>query len=212
VQVDKRIFDLVPLASKLAFRKVSFSMSIIGDGPQADELRRAIASIPAAAKCVRFLGWLPNERVLSLLSEHDVLVLVSEAEGSPIALLEAMALGVVPVVTDLPGHREVVHDGKTGFVVAVGNIDEMVSRIADLALNPGKLRQMSYHAWEAVQRDFSMEVAIARLAELLDLICELPTPDPTSLPKLSVQNRMSKWGIPHFLQGLKRRCLQQELH
>jgi glycosyltransferase involved in cell wall biosynthesis len=68
---------------------------------------------------VRFLGWLPDVR--AALGAADLFVLPSAGEGLSNALLEAMASGLVPVVSPIPANLELVGDGRTGFVVDLGD-------------------------------------------------------------------------------------------
>lgn len=86
---------------------------VVGDGPERDCLEKMAASLELRG--VRFEGHVDDVR--PYLMAADVFVLPSSQEGLSIALLEAMAAGLVPVVSDLPGHHDLVKDGLTGFVI-----------------------------------------------------------------------------------------------
>jgi len=92
---------------------------IAGSGPMQDELLE-LANEPDLESRVTFLGFTPD--VASWLQAADGFVLASQWEGLPIALLEASACAVPAVATNVPGTREVVADGVTGFLAESGNV------------------------------------------------------------------------------------------
>src|SRR5262249_56647593 len=85
---------------------------------------------------------------------HDVLVLPSRAEGLSVATVEAMIAGVVPVVSDLAGMREIVDGTGTGIRLPVGDIGGFVDAIASLARDRARLDAMSAAAPAFVQARF----------------------------------------------------------
>lgn len=83
----------------------------IGDG----ELRGELEA-PPAPRNIRVTGWRSRAEVYRELAQSDVFVLPSLWEGMPLALIEAQALGLPAVVSDVTGNRDVVRNGATGFV------------------------------------------------------------------------------------------------
>lgn len=209
VQVQKRILDLVSLIEALSVKGVDFTLSVIGDGPQRAELEQRLTK-SLAARQVRLLGWLPSEKALEELAACDVQLLISEYEGQPISVLEAMGSEVVPVVTDLPGMREVIRDGVNGFLLPVGNMDAFASVLARLASNREKLRCMARNARESLPEKARMDVAIRDFAKLLDEASHMPLP--RAMPPAYTPTRMDRLHIPQFMQELKRRWLGQSVY
>jgi glycosyltransferase involved in cell wall biosynthesis len=78
----------------------------------------------------------PGDRVSQLLPAFDVFLLTSRAEGAPTVVLEAMACAVPVVATDVGSMREIVEDGRTGFVVRRGRVEPLVSAIEKLLRSP----------------------------------------------------------------------------
>jgi N,N'-diacetylbacillosaminyl-diphospho-undecaprenol alpha-1,3-N-acetylgalactosaminyltransferase len=114
-------------------------------------------------------GW--QNDVLPWLAITDVFVLPSYyREGIPVTVLEAMAMGLPVVATDVPGCREAVVAGETGFLVPPRNVDELVQAIRKLVEDPALRRRMGQAGRaRAVQR-----FAIERItAQYLDLYAEL---------------------------------------
>lgn len=152
VQLQKRVLDLAPLAVDLSRRGVNFELHIIGDGPERS-LLLAKLDRPELSGRIRFWGWLDWDLVSKRLRELDVIVLPSDSEGLPIALLEAMGHGLVPVVSDIrSGITELIMDHKNGYLVPVGNTSAFADRLEALAQDRLCLRAMSGSAWETSQK------------------------------------------------------------
>jgi glycosyltransferase involved in cell wall biosynthesis len=156
VQEQKRVMDFVPLVAELAKRDVSFELKLIGDGPDRAELQNAFTKA-GLTNYVEFLGWLTTARVKEELRGLDVFALLSDYEGLPVALLEAMAFGVAPVVTNTEsGNTQLVRDGENGYVVAVGNIQAFSEHIESLARDRDTLKSIGRAAWQTSQ-EYSIE-------------------------------------------------------
>jgi len=111
---------------------------LVGDGEQEKELR-SLAEKLKIKDAVRFTGKLPNVKVLDHLSQADVYVSTSLSDGQSISLLEAMATGTFPVVTDIDANREWVENGKNGFLCSVSDSNDLAEKIVR-ALLDDKLR------------------------------------------------------------------------
>ncbi|SHJ30867.1 Glycosyltransferase involved in cell wall bisynthesis [Desulfatibacillum alkenivorans DSM 16219] len=168
---QKRIMDLAALAEKLEQRHVPYSLTIIGGGPQAEELKKALAT-QIKKGVVTMTGTLPNDQVLRHLVEHDALVLTSGFEGTPVSLLEAMAAGCVPVVTDIPsGIPELVEDGVNGFCVPVGDMETFAKRLEFLAHDPELRTKLADQARESIRGSrFSLENVAQAYLDLFDIM------------------------------------------
>lgn len=97
---------------------------------------------------VRFLGPQPYDRFLSLLHASDVFVCVGEADLLASTLLEAMAVGLVPVLSDLPAYREVIADGENGVLLDPVTPATLGGALVDVAGRLGPLRA----TWGAANR------------------------------------------------------------
>ena len=93
---------------------------IAGDGPERDSLEREVKKLNVNSS-VRFLGRVPHEEMPNLLTQADIYVSTSLHDGTSVSLLEAMATGTFPIVTDIPSNQEWIHDGKNGFLVSSEN-------------------------------------------------------------------------------------------
>ncbi|MFI4915522.1 MAG: glycosyltransferase [Phycisphaerales bacterium JB060] len=122
---QKRVGVLLRLASVLEERNVSHEIRFVGDGPAAGEVQNHLASRPSATRLP------PADR--AQMREHlrwaDAMLLASRYEGLSIAMLEAMAAGVVPIVTRVrSGAAEAVESGVNGLLLDANGEDDAVAR------------------------------------------------------------------------------------
>ncbi len=91
------------------------TLALIGDGPEAGRLRALAAALRITAR-VRFAGEVPE--AARLFPAFDVFASPARKEGLPLAVVEAMALGLPVVASDIPAHREVLGEDYAGLVAA----------------------------------------------------------------------------------------------
>ena len=96
-------------------------------------------------------GLLKQEQIPEFWERQDIMITCSEKEGHSISQVEAMASGAVPVITDTSGARDDVNDGYNGYVVGVGQIEELVDKIMYLSAHREKLTQMGKNAYETIK-------------------------------------------------------------
>jgi glycosyltransferase involved in cell wall biosynthesis len=89
---------------------------VAGDGPEREELEKEAKNL-RIEDFVQFLGRIPHDAMLNLLSQTDIYVSTSLHDGTSVSLLEALGSGAFPVVTDIPSNREWISDGENGFLV-----------------------------------------------------------------------------------------------
>ena len=116
------------------------TLDLIGDGPERARLQSLIESLGLTAS-VRMEGWIDHAKLGPRLRESDLFVFPSIREFGGGAVLEAMALGVPPVVLDHGGPPELVPPG-TGFVLPMTTRDDIITRLRDLLLNVQTQREM----------------------------------------------------------------------
>ncbi len=94
----------------------NFELTLVGGG-DLEAWVRDFTSRNALADKVKVLGWLPRGDVFEHLKSSDVFVLPSKAEGFPNAMLEAMAMGLPAIVTDVGAVSDTLQDGRNGFLL-----------------------------------------------------------------------------------------------
>ncbi len=134
-------------------------LDMIGDGPLADTLRDMVAA-GGAQEAVRFHGWLPHQKIQEIACQSSLFVFPSIREFGGGAVLEAMALGIVPVVADYGGPSELVTED-TGYKIAMGTRDDVVAgfraQLERIAASPEGLAAMGGRAKARVEELFTWE-------------------------------------------------------
>jgi glycosyltransferase involved in cell wall biosynthesis len=132
----------------------AWTLRLYGTGPEEPALREQAASAGVETS-VAFMGH--TDDPAEVLADASVLVLPSRAEGWPLVLAEAMAVGVPCVAFDCaPSIREIVTDGADGFVVGAGNVASLAESVGRLADDEELRRAMGKQALASVRR-FSVE-------------------------------------------------------
>jgi glycosyltransferase involved in cell wall biosynthesis len=133
---------LVEAAGILAREGVDFELELVGDGP----LRGAIESLVeqlGVGRQVRLSGWKDGAEVRQAILAARALVLPSFAEGLPVAVMEALALGRPVITSAIAGTPELVESGRTGWLVPAGSIEGLVTGMrAALDAAPSRLSEM----------------------------------------------------------------------
>jgi glycosyltransferase involved in cell wall biosynthesis len=156
---QKRVKDAIWAADLLKVIRDDVHLLIIGDGPQRDRLRRFRDQVCIRGK-VHLLG--ARGDVARLMPHFDVLWSTSAYEGQSNAILEAMAAGVPVVATDIPGTRELVVPGETGYLLPVGD-RAAFCRFTERLLNDTALAdRFSAAARSRAASQFSVEKMIER--------------------------------------------------
>jgi len=101
---------------------------VAGDGPLR-EYHASLARKLGIQEHVRFPGAIPNDLMPDLLNGADVYVSTSLSDGASASLMEALACGLPVIVTDIPGNKEWVRDGKNGFLVPVCDSEALARQV-----------------------------------------------------------------------------------
>jgi phage tail protein X len=151
--------------------KVRFVFDIVGEGDEFAPLRQMMqARIPAAD--IVFHPRVPHYEMAAKWLDHDIFVQVSDFEGTSVSMLEAMAHGVVPVVTAASsGIADVIQPQENGFVVPVGDMAAMAGVIAQLANDQTLLADAGRAAYRTAQ-GYAMDSYARKFAGILDQVAE----------------------------------------
>ena len=191
----KRVFDLAPVVHGFGKLGIPFEVTVMGDGECQEELRNRLGGAP-----VRILGGVAHAEAMRELDRQHALVMMSASEGTPMALCEAMAHGVVPVATGVGGVLDVVDDGEDGFLFPVGETASCVRRLALLARDPARRRTMAAKALDKARRQLTWPARIERLNRLLaDLPPGLPAGRPAFRGRGSLRRLLDRPGFPNAL-------------
>jgi colanic acid/amylovoran biosynthesis glycosyltransferase len=157
---------LLQALAQLAGEGVAFEAVLAGDGPMRSAIESEIARLGLPGK-VRITGWLSGADVRREIESARGLVLPSFAEGLPVVLMEALALGRPVVSTFVAGIPELVQDKVHGWLVPAGDVERLADAIRELLTTPPeRLAAMGKAGAARVAERHDAEREAGRLAEL----------------------------------------------
>ncbi|MCO8120671.1 glycosyltransferase family 4 protein [Stieleria sp. TO1_6] len=185
--VEKKGFaTLVDAYSDLAVRfPGKFRLTIAGDGPMSDVLRRQ-SQASGALPPVEFTGSLDHAEVKDLVASSDLFVLAcqqdasGDKDGIPVVLMEAMAAGIPTISGDIETIRELIQDGENGRLVPGKDTAALADAITDLAFAPDRARALASAGRQRVATEFATAVNLRRLLNLFDFPAGSVTPPPSA--------------------------------
>ncbi len=141
-----------------------FQGELYGSGSKTAQLQERLQE--AGSKSVKLMGAVSPEEIQDRIVDGQVFLLLSAYEGLPIALMEAMACGLVPIVRRIrSGIDELVIDGETGFVI--DDDTQVLQKVQKLIADPELWRRLSTNARAHIRQSFTVEVGIERWAQLI---------------------------------------------
>jgi L-malate glycosyltransferase len=148
-------------------------LKILGEKPpwHTDDYKNSLLDLTHRLDCtqsVLFLGWI--EKPWSHLHQSDVFILPSDTEGLPLSIIEAMALGLPVISTKVGGVPELIEDGKTGFMIHPGKVDELVDKLKLLYDQPYLRKQIGQQARKRYEHHFTKESFVKGVAGVINTI------------------------------------------
>ena len=161
---SKNVDKLLKSIAAAAEHGVTFRAVIMGDGPEKSSLQQLAGRLGIAAN-VEFTGGISAEAVLTNLERSDIFVLISETEGWPKALAEAMAFGTVCIGSERGLIPQFLAEGR-GIVVPAGDSSALTAALLKIAADPSSCNAMGLAAshWA---RNYSVEKLRDALRDLM---------------------------------------------
>jgi glycosyltransferase involved in cell wall biosynthesis len=162
---EKGQFNLVDMATILKSKGHRFKILIAGEGKLESKLR-GYALKQGVGEEIILLGFI--EDIRSFIESIDIFVLTSSYEGFGYVLVEAMA-GRKPVVAfDISSSAEIVENGKSGFLVEKGDVNQLADRVALLMNDPGQRKIMGTFGRRRVEEYFTIEKTLSGIENLIN--------------------------------------------
>jgi glycosyltransferase involved in cell wall biosynthesis len=186
LEEQKRISLVLESMVQACRRSPDIEGIILGDGAKREASQQWVKE-QGLGNRIHFLGRLPPAEVQAQLAQCQVLLLMSDYEGLPVALLEAMSSGVVPVVRAIPsGIPELVRDGETGILVD-HTPESAATAIVHLSKHPELWTAYSSASRERVIHQYSEDVCYQRWLKVISELCDrstvsYPLPIPKKIP------------------------------
>jgi glycosyltransferase involved in cell wall biosynthesis len=126
---------LLEALSRLAAEGVAFEMILAGDGPMRPAVEAAIRRLGLEGS-VRITGWLSNDAIRKHLLDSRAMVLPSFAEGLPVVIMEALAVGRPVLSTYIAGIPELVENGAHGWLIPAGSVEALAAALRQVLVTP----------------------------------------------------------------------------
>jgi colanic acid/amylovoran biosynthesis glycosyltransferase len=139
--------------------------NIVGDGPEAQVLKDLTESLGLNGK-VNFLGYQTQENVIRTLSKSHIFLLPSIAEALPVVLMEAQAVGLPVIATDVGSSAKLIIEGESGFIVPPEDVDAIADKLEYLVGNPHIWQDMGQKGRSHIQNNYDIKVLNKRLVDI----------------------------------------------
>lgn len=139
--------------------------SIIGDGPLREGLKQRIQDL-ALIDVVHLLGYGDQNQVIRSMQESHIFVLPSLSEALPVVMMEAQAVGLPVVATNVGSVDQAMIQDKSGYLIPPGNIEALVDRIQHLIDHPEKWHEMGRAGREFIEEYYDIRKLNRRLANV----------------------------------------------
>ena len=193
--------DMLLEAAADLLRRGRVRLTIIGEGPERPKLQGIIGR-EKLADAVDLPGWVEHKQLAARLAEHDVFAFPSIREFGGAVVLEAMAVGLVPVVCDYGGPGELVTDA-TGYRLPMSPRDQLIRSLRvtleRIAAEPAGLEPMARAGRRRVEQQFTWQAKARQTAEVYrwvtgeadkpDFGMPLPDPEPVGTDEADPDQR-----------------------
>jgi len=174
--VEKKGIRYAILAiAKIIIRYSNVEYKIIGDGVLRQELEELISSLNLSNQ-IKILGWKTQEEIQQIMSNANILLAPSvtsdqgDQEGIPVALMEAMSVGLPVISTIHSGIPELIEDSVSGLLARERDVDGLAERISYLLDNPEKWGSFEKNARDVVENNYDINKLNDRLVKLFESI------------------------------------------
>lgn len=163
---SKKGFDvLIRAVGKLRAWDIDVTCEIAGEGEERGALEALIRELDLAP-CVKLVGW--TDDVAGFLASGDLFAFPSHQEGFPLTLLEAMAVGLPVVASEIDGPNEILKDGLNGRLTPNDDPDRLAEALGELVAEPEAAKRLAAAARELVLKDYGPGELARRLEAALD--------------------------------------------
>jgi glycosyltransferase involved in cell wall biosynthesis len=140
----KKIYDpkTIIAGAGMIKGKIEFHLTMFGEEREVRTLRKEVASAGLDAT-IRLELFLPHREYISTLKDYDIYLSASLSDSTSVALLEAMAVGLIPVVSDIEGNREWIKSGTNGYLFDAGNPQSLAQALIKAADSADKFANIA---------------------------------------------------------------------
>jgi glycosyltransferase involved in cell wall biosynthesis len=197
---SKGVQDIYCINQLLRNKGIEVQWTVIGRGP----MKAFLEEQWKEEANIRFAAPDTTEEVTQIMSANDIFLLPTHFEGSPVTILEALSVGIVPVVSDLPGGiREIVKEN-IGRAILVGNNEGFADAIAELHFDRAKMQALKQNARKLASEKFDIRTTSDHYFDLLLQFASFKK-ERRNLPPIPVGFRLDQKWLPSALVSFIRK-------
>ena len=168
---DKGINELIHVFIRLYQKNTKIRLLLVGPfekdlDPVLPEVEEQILHHPG----ITFVGWQPDVR--PFLAASDAFVFPSYREGFPYVVMQAGAMGLASIVTDINGCNEIIVDGKNGVIIPSKDEEALYQAMKDFVVHPEKVKQMAANARPMIASRYEQKMVWEALLEEYRRVCK----------------------------------------
>jgi glycosyltransferase involved in cell wall biosynthesis len=142
-------------------------LHMVGNGPDRPDLEHEVKALDLGHH-VLFHGWMDQARLRGLYERADAVVLPSFVEGIPVVLMEAMAMEIPCIATQITGIPELIRNGVDGILVTASDHEQLADAILSLIRDSGLRAALGRTARQRILRDYDLRRNMQQLAEMFE--------------------------------------------
>ncbi len=159
---------LIEAVSQLAAEGLTFKLVLVGDGPLRSQIEAMIQQLKLENH-VEITGWATNAQVQQQVLAAQAMVVPSFAEGLPVVIMEALALGRPVISTYIAGIPELVQPDKCGWLVPAGSVEDLTATLRTVLQTPiATLEAMGQAGASLVRQNHDAAAEAAKLVALFE--------------------------------------------
>lgn len=166
IEKNKGIYELIE-ALKLLKLNFNYRFILCGAGPLAEYCIEEFEKI--LGNDFEYKGVVYGEDKINIIKLSNLFILPSYFEGLPMALLETMAVGVVPIVTNVGSIRQVVKSGVNGLLINKNDPSDLYKKLEEILLNQSLYKNLSKNASETIKESYDIKKYMIRLNEIYEI-------------------------------------------
>jgi len=202
---SKGIYDLPKIDDLLKKKGIEVCWTIVGDGPE----KLTFSSLVTERKNFSLYTPPDTKTLFELIQHSDIFLLPSSLDGTPVALLEAMSVGLVPIIYEFnPGIKNIVTEN-IGYITEVGDIETVAKIIESLNFDRRHLEQLSESCLKKANKDYNVKDRVKDYYDLFLKYDELKKNVSVTRPTV---NRLDHPFIPlrlaNYLRAIKNRIFR----
>ncbi|MEE9442786.1 MAG: glycosyltransferase family 4 protein [candidate division Zixibacteria bacterium] len=164
--------ETIIAAAERLKEKFRFHIDMLGDSSNIEKYS-AIIEDRNLSSHIKIKNRLPREEFEKSLSDYDIYLSASRSDSTSVSLLEAMSVGLLPVVSDIPGNREWITDYHNGYLFETGNVASLTEKLTEVLKGKIDFDRIAQINRSLIQEKAIWQDNMSKLKKLfLDISCE----------------------------------------